>query len=48
MYDFVFQVGNIVLKKPEMVDYETTSSYALLITATDLVVPEIERKTVCV
>ena len=40
------QVGNIVLRKPELVDYEKKTFYALLITATDLVIPEIERKTV--
>ena len=29
-----------------MIDYETTTSYALLITATDLVIPATDRKTV--
>lgn len=47
-YDlFLLQVGNIVIKRPEMVDYETTTSYRLLVTATDLVVPVTERRTVC-
>lgn len=40
------QFGSIALKRPMMVDFETTTSYALVITATDLVVPASDRKTV--
>ncbi|CAI7993581.1 Protocadherin Fat 4 [Geodia barretti] len=37
--------GNIVLKDPTLIDFETTTSYALIITATDLVIPESDRRT---
>ena len=46
MYVSLFQFGNIVLKDPTLIDFETTTSYALIITATDLVIPESDRRTV--
>ena len=41
------QFGNIALRDPALVDFESTTSHALLVTATDLVIPASDRKTVC-
>jgi len=40
------QSGTVTVVRPDMIDYETTSQFDLVITATDLVVPESGRRQV--
>ena len=40
------QSGTVTVVRPDMIDYETTSQFDLVVTATDLVVPESGRRQV--
>ena len=40
------QSGTVTVVRPDMIDYETTSQFDLVVTATDLVVPESRRRQV--
>jgi len=43
---YTVQSGTVTVVRPDMIDYETTSQFDLVITATDLVVPESGRRQV--
>ena len=40
------QSGTVTVVRPDMIDHETTSQFDLVVTATDLVVPESGRRQV--
>ena len=40
------QSGTVTVLRPDMIDYETTSQFDLIVTATDLVLPVNERRQV--
>ena len=43
---FALQSGTVTVLQPDLIDYETNTQFDLVITASDLVVPENERRTV--
>ena len=47
-YIFFMQSGSVEIVKPEIVDYETTKSFSLIVTATDVLLPTNLRRTVLI